>query len=67
MNRLLVALALNAALATPALAVPGAGPETHGQVQPRSQQKQTQARNSKANDPYWQPCRYSATMDNTCE
>jgi hypothetical protein len=54
-------------LATPALAVPGAGPATHRQVQPRSQQKQTQARNSKANDPYWQPCRYSATMDNTCE
>jgi hypothetical protein len=41
MNRLFVALALTAALSTPALAMPGARGDDHRQVQPRSEQKQS--------------------------
>jgi hypothetical protein len=67
MNRLFVALALTAALSTPALAMPGARADDHRQVQPRSEQKQSQARESRTNDPYWQPCHYSSYMDNSCE
>jgi hypothetical protein len=67
MNRLFVAPALTAALSTSALAMPGARADDHRQVQPRSEQKQSQARESRTNDPYWQPCHYSSYMDNSCE
>jgi hypothetical protein len=67
MNRLLTALAFTVALATPALAMPGAGPDHHRRVHQRFEQKQSQAEKTQTNDPYWQPCRYSAYGDNTCE
>jgi len=67
MNRLHIALAFTAALATPALAMPGAEPDHHHQVHQRFEQKQSQAEKTQTNDPYWQPCRYSAYGDNTCE
>ena len=61
MNRLLVALALTAALSTPALARGEAGPYHHRYVQPTSEQhqRQSQTANSQTNDPYWQPCDYT--------
>ena len=51
-----IAIALTAALSTPALAVPGARPDYHRYVQSEEQhQKQSQAGNRQNNDPYWNP------------
>jgi hypothetical protein len=47
--------------------MPGAGPDHHRRVHQRFEQKQSQAEKTQTNDPYWQPCRYSAYGDNTCE
>ena len=65
MSKLLIAIALTAALSTPALAVPGAGPDYHRYVQSERHQKQSQACNRQNNDPYWKPCNYSDS--NSCE
>jgi hypothetical protein len=69
MNKLLIAIALSAILSTPALAMPGAGPEhqRHVQPNPETRQNQKQVMNSHDTDPYWKPCRYSDYGDNTCE
>jgi hypothetical protein len=69
MNRLLGALALTAALSTPALARGEAGPYHHRYVQPTSEQhqKQSKAGYSQTNDPYWKPCHFTSAGYNSCD
>ena len=65
----IAAVALFTIFATPALAAPGAGPDYHRHVPPKTEQRQTQSQvqNSQTNDPYWKPCHITRAGYNSCD
>jgi hypothetical protein len=66
MNRLLIAIALTAALSMPAIAMPSAAPDRYGHAKFDRHQKQSHAGNSQTWDPYWRRCSYFSYR-NSCE